>query len=104
HPLDYPGLSVLRQRLPAFCASGLAGLETYYGPYTPDQEQELLALAREYQLIPTGGSDFHGPGIHPTPLGGRYVPYTAVELLKVAYAQRRRANPPAFELPAPSPD
>ena len=79
----------------------MVGLETYYGPYTPEIEQELLALAKEYDLIPTGGTDFHGPGIHPTPLGGRYVPYEAVERLKAEAAKRRGKTPPAFELPPP---
>ena len=77
----------------------MVGLETYYGPYTPENERELLALAHEYQLIPTGGTDFHGPGIHPTPLGGRYVPFEAVESLKAEAAKRRGKTPPPFELP-----
>ena len=69
--------------------------------YTPEQVHALRALADEYHLIPTGGSDFHGPGIHPTPLGGRHVPYEAVERLKAEAAKRRLATPPAFELPPP---
>jgi predicted metal-dependent phosphoesterase TrpH len=101
HPADLPGLEELRNWLPGLRAAGMVGLETYYGPYTPEQEQALLALANEYNLIPTGGTDFHGPGIHPTPLGGRFVPYEAVERLKVAAHQRRGQTPPAFELPPP---
>jgi predicted metal-dependent phosphoesterase TrpH len=101
HPADLPGLDELRGWLPGLCTAGMVGLETYYGPYTPEQEQALLALANEYDLIPTGGTDFHGPGIHPTPLGGRFVPYEAVERLKAAAAQRRSKNPPSFELPPP---
>lgn len=101
HPLDLPGLTTLREWLPDLCAAGMVGLETYYGPYTTENERELLALANEYQLIPTGGSDFHGPGIHPTPLGGRHVPYEAVERLKAAASQRQRRTPPTFELSAP---
>jgi hypothetical protein len=61
----------------------------------------LLALAHEYKLIPTGGSDFHGPGIHPTPLGGRYVPFEAVEDLKAEAAKRRGKTPQPFKLPPP---
>ena len=82
-------------------AAGLVGLETYYGPYTQQDEQALLALAHEYSLIPTGGTDFHGPNIHPTPLGGRYVPYEAVEQLKAVAATRRGTTPPPFALPQP---
>lgn len=101
HPADLPGLDELRNWLPGLKASGMVGLETYYGPYTPHQEQALRALADEYSLIPTGGSDFHGPGIHPTPLGGRPVPYEAVERLKAAATQRHGLTPPTFQLPPP---
>ncbi len=101
HPITLPGLDELRKWLPALCEAGLVGLETYYGPYTQQEEQELRALADQYHLIPTGGSDYHGPGIHPTPLGGRFVPSEAVERLKSAAAERSGKTPPAFQLPPP---
>jgi predicted metal-dependent phosphoesterase TrpH len=101
HPAELPGLAELRNWLPGLKEAGMVGLETYYGPYTTEDEQALRALADEYDLIPTGGTDFHGPGIHPTPLGGRYVPFETVERLKAASAQRRGKTPPTFELPPP---
>ena len=99
HPITLPGLDILRTWLPGLKAAGLVGLETYYGPYTQQDEHALLAIAREYSLIPTGGTDYHGPHIHPTPLGGRYVPYEAVEQLKAAAAKRQGTTPPPFTLP-----
>lgn len=101
HPIDYPGINTLQTWLPDLKAAGLVGIETYYGPYTHEQEQQLRAFADTFDLIPTGGTDFHGPGIHPTPLGGRYVPEEAVERLKAAAAQRQGRTPVAFELPPP---
>lgn len=101
HPIELPGLDELRNWLPGLCEAGMVGLETYYGPYTPENERALRALADEYNLIPSGGTDFHGPGIHPTPLGGRHVPYEAVERLKAEAAKRRGKTPPTFELPPP---
>ena len=101
HPLELPGLDELRNCLPGLCKAGMVGLEAYYGPYSTEEEQVLRALADEYHLISTGGSDFHGPGMHPTPLGGRPVPYEAVERLKAAAQQRRGQTPPSFELPPP---
>ena len=101
HPVELPGLDELRNWLPGLRDAGMVGLETYYGPYTAEEEQALRALADEYNLIPTGGTDFHGPGIHPTPLGGRPVPYEAVERLKAAAVQRRGKTPPTFVLPPP---
>ncbi len=101
HPVELPGLDELRNWLPGLRDAGMVGLETYYGPYTPEDERALRALADEYNLIPTGGTDFHGPGIHPTPLGGRHVPYESVERLKAEAAKRRGHTPPSFELPPP---
>ncbi len=101
HPIQLPGLDELHHWLPGLCEAGMVGLETYYGQYTQEEEHELLALAHEYHLVPTGGTDFHGPGIHPTPLGGRYVPFEAVERLKAEAKQRSGKTPPPFELPSP---
>ncbi len=101
HPLTVPGLATLHELLPPLKAAGLVGLETYYGQYTHKDEQVLLAIARQYDLIATGGTDYHGPNMHPTPLGGRYVPYEAVEQLKAAANKRRGTTPPTFVLPAP---
>ena len=41
--------------------AGLRGLEVFYGEYGAAQHAELLATAQRWQLIPTGGSDYHGP-------------------------------------------
>jgi predicted metal-dependent phosphoesterase TrpH len=101
HPVKIPGLDELQRWLPELCQAGLVGLETYYGPYSSEEEQQVQALADQYHLIATGGSDYHGPGIHPTPLGGRPVPYSAVERLKAEAAKRRDTIPPTFTLPAP---
>ncbi|WP_052890628.1 PHP domain-containing protein [Thermogemmatispora carboxidivorans] len=104
HPLELPGPEILRQWLPELRALGLVGLEVYYGPYTPEQEELLLSLAHQFDLIPTGGSDYHGPGIHPTPLGGHPVPAASVARLKEAAASRSRQTPPPFKLPEPAAD
>lgn len=62
--------------------AGLAGMEVYYGDYTPDQVNALLGLAKEHSLIPTGGSDYHAfstPGeVEPGSVGP---PWEVVERL-----------------------
>ena len=48
-------------------AAGLAGVECYYSEHSADLTKEYLAMAQQANLVPTGGSDFHGevsPGIH----------------------------------------
>jgi len=71
HPFTAIGLEEL---LPQLIAKGLVGIETYYGSHTADFTAYCLRLARTHDLIPTGGSDFHGRGDHGAPLGGTYVP------------------------------
>jgi hypothetical protein len=39
---------------------GICGMEVYYSGYTKAQQADLLDLAQRYDLIPTGGSDYHG--------------------------------------------
>jgi predicted metal-dependent phosphoesterase TrpH len=46
--------------LPDLIAAGLAGIEVYYAEYTPEQRQELARIAAKYELLATGGSDYHG--------------------------------------------
>jgi predicted metal-dependent phosphoesterase TrpH len=50
----------LRALLADLAAKGLQGLEVYYPEYDASQTRNLLALAREFNLLVTGGSDFHG--------------------------------------------
>jgi predicted metal-dependent phosphoesterase TrpH len=40
--------------------AGFAGIEALYGRYSPRQRQQLTNLARRFDLVATGGSDYHG--------------------------------------------
>ena len=42
--------------------AGLIGLEVYYQDYSSEDINRLLAAARRHDLLPLGGSDFHGIG------------------------------------------
>jgi 3',5'-nucleoside bisphosphate phosphatase len=39
---------------------GLGGIEVFYSEHTPQMTSQYLNLAREFGLVATGGSDFHG--------------------------------------------
>lgn len=41
-------------------AAGLGGIEVHYSTHTPSQTTEYLELAKQCDLLITGGSDFHG--------------------------------------------
>lgn len=64
--------------------AGLVGLEVYYSVYDDATIQALAQLARQYDLITTGGSDFHGLNKmgHMSGLGEVSVPYQAVQRLR----------------------
>lgn len=70
--------------LPQLVAVGLQGLECYYGQYDEATVARLAGLAERFGLIATGGSDYHGPNMHPTPLGGRFIPPETVARLREA--------------------
>ena len=40
--------------------AGLGGIEVHYSTHTPSQTTEYLELAKQCDLLVTGGSDFHG--------------------------------------------
>lgn len=49
---------------------GLAGIETYYPTHTPSMVKRLKSYAREFQLVVTGGTDYHGRNNEAAPIGG----------------------------------
>ena len=86
--LAHPGTVIgLDDVLPKLVAAGLAGIEAYYGQHSPESTARYLALARELDLVPTGGSDFHGRGEHGVDLGGVFVPPETIGRLE---SKRRR--------------
>ena len=61
HPFQYKRDDAgLRELIEHCMAQGLRGMECRYSGYTPEQSAYLEALAEEYGLLKTGGSDFHG--------------------------------------------
>lgn len=76
HTLGHP--SLVRDLFVRFRDQGLRGIEAFYGRYARVESEAWLRLARELELVPTGGSDFHGdlipevtrPGIELPPSHG----------------------------------
>ena len=64
----------LQHWLPRLRRAGLEGIEVYYPHYPRRASRQLLDWAVRYQLLPTGGSDFHGGELH-NGLGGVAVPW-----------------------------
>ena len=52
--------------MPELCAAGMNAIEAYHSDHQPQHTNLYLALAEEFGLLVTGGSDFHGdakPGL-----------------------------------------
>lgn len=64
----------LVELLPSLREAGLGALECYYPGYTPKVINRLEVLAAHFGLVPTGGSDYHGPWRPDRPLGCVSVP------------------------------
>ncbi|MBW4697754.1 MAG: PHP domain-containing protein [Aphanocapsa lilacina HA4352-LM1] len=81
HPLLFRGGSV-EEVLPVLAASGLQGIEVYHSEHTPRQSARLAELARQWGLVVTGGSDFHGDNKSGVSLNMLQLPLTLLEPIK----------------------
>ena len=65
---------------------GLDAVECYYSQHSVERTEELLGMASEAGLLPTGGSDFHGITKPTVRLGevleGKPVPMSVLDRLK----------------------
>lgn len=87
HPLLYHmGKEALEQLVRLLKDAGLAGLEAVYSTYKPSDQRDMLRLAEKYDLLPSGGSDFHGknkPGLDlATGYGSLYVPEELLDRIR----------------------
>lgn len=93
HPVPphnpYSDPKKLRTYLGPLEEAGLGGLECRYPGYTAKVVRWLEALAAHFGLIPTGGSDFHGPWRAENALGAVEVGYATVVELREAAAGGR---------------
>ncbi len=64
--IAHPGVNKLeRGDLSRLAQAGLDGLEIYHCDHNPSVRGKYLRCAAEFGLVPTAGSDFHGPAIAP---------------------------------------
>ena len=70
---------------------GLDGFEVRHPKHTAATERRLRALIEKTGLLPSGGSDFHGPRRGRTALGAKAVSLDWLEALRKAAAAHRNA-------------
>lgn len=90
HPIHYHlSESDLRKMVADFKENGLVGIEVKYSNHSAQDEAFVSRLSKEFDLLPSGGSDFHGKNKPDIDLGsGRgnlSVPYEYLEELTKYY-------------------
>lgn len=91
--IGHPAHSKLVHLIPLLVQAGLDGVEVYYPFHTPEQQAELLEMAARYNLVVTGGSDFHtlADPSHAM-LGSVEVPVDVVDRLKARLALNEQGD------------
>ena len=97
HPILYHLSDArLEELIASLKEAGLAGIETVYSTYAPAEERQIRALAKKYDLIMTGGSDFHGsnkPHIQlGSGMGKLFVPEEFLDGIKKEYLKNYSNN------------
>ena len=75
--------------------AGLDGLEAWQIVQGDAARKHYLSVADRLGLLPTGGSDCHGPRSTGVRMGSQLVPYVVLEALRERLAGRRAARRPA---------
>ena len=89
--LDAEGIPVLahpsmlkRDVLEELISYGLMGIEAFHSYHTPQLSDYYCDLARQHNLLVTGGSDYHGFENSKRTMGDIRIPYEYVEILKMS--------------------
>ena len=88
HPSVYKSMPLARDLIRA---GRLDGVEIDHPRNTPEDRAELTALARQYNLIVTGGTDFHGMNANnPRPVGAFYTADDQIARIEAVARARKR--------------
>ncbi|AET61054.1 PHP domain-containing protein [Paenibacillus terrae HPL-003] len=88
--LAHPGQMDNYDAVPEWAEAGLMGIEVKHPDHSAIDEARARALAHEYGLIMTGGSDFHGfYGNKPSPLGSQSLGIQCVDAIKEKKLHRK---------------
>ena len=70
---------------------GLDGVEVWHPKNIDEDRKRLMAIAKKYKLLMTGGSDFHGSyNAEPTKIGDCTMPKEELDLLLKYQAKKKR--------------
>ena len=88
----HPGPLGRREMIEALVADGLDGVEILHPGHSPEDTVRLRALCDHLQLVPSGGSDWHGEATGQRTLGAMSVPAEWLARQDERVAARREAG------------
>lgn len=89
--LAHPGVYNSIDLIPQLVDNGLDGLECWFPRAKEGETDKLISLCDEYDLVKTGGTDFHGSNsTHVNPLGTCLTPEDQLQKLKGRKAKRKK--------------
>ena len=80
--LAHPKLARVDKSIPDMVRLGLHGIEAYYSKHTPEDTDRYLKIAKEHDLLVTGGSDCHGVIKDSKLMGSVKLPYHYLDTLR----------------------
>jgi predicted metal-dependent phosphoesterase TrpH len=89
--MAHPGLNRTDEVIPDFVAMGMDGIECFHSRHSTAASSHYLAIAEQYDLLITGGSDCHGMNKGKPLIGSIKLPYDYVAKMKEKVAHRRWA-------------
>ncbi len=94
HPAEYDSFDLIEELVPA----GLDGLEVWHPRAGEEERKRILAIAERYDLLTTGGTDFHGMYTSsPLPLGTCRTPEESLDALLNYKTKKRREQKKAMQ-------
>lgn len=82
--IAHPGIGGASRRLPLLLQYPFDGIEAYHSKHSPGMTDALVRLARERNLLVSGGSDCHGETAGKAEMGRVRVPWEFVERIREA--------------------
>jgi hypothetical protein len=90
--LSHPGRNVTQQELYRLIEIGLDGIEVVHPIHDKDMQKYYQSISRQYWLLETGGSDYHGTRDFDEDNFGKFVvPYSIVDSIKVHSSRKNEA-------------
>ena len=86
--LAHPGLARNLEPVNGYREAGLDGIEVWHPKHGPGIQHTCLELANRLGLVPSGGSDYHGPRVGDSQVGQEPVPFETLERLSARRPRR----------------